>query len=570
MRSSSLVAFVAMIMVASLNAVASQSNTINNNLDDDSPESLEELLAWTETVTNTDWEWVLIRINNNNNNNSGIENADFWGAADPQVIVTALNATDIPVKFHQDRVLSQFTYDVQQGTNDPEWYEIGIVAFERGTVSQLEILLQDVDLLSSSDDLIRQVVDIPNVFDKWVEYLLSQDESTLNVSLRRTYTPIHTPAEQAAMNLTELLLDLEDGSIASLAYNKDLTNNSKAVLYFPGRSESFAHPNVLKMYQEMGYDFYTLDPRFCGRTRRFMNETTFRFAHSIENYDTYNEEIAFTLDFIRNTKNYTNILAHVHSTGALVALNYVMSVDEDPFDGYILNGPFLDWGLVGGSLSEAVLENADKLDLVGIDLVVTGTGLSLFHTRSWIVNRYNTTWRPLIRTHITAEWAQASTVVQQKITDTPTTDPITKQPVLLIASLGDNTIYAVEAQERMEHVAANYSEVIMTHNAHDVTASATQELNADATFEISNWIAEHFDTRATILQAGDGTTPPVNRPTESDTESDPAQTTGTEATADGDGISDGVSSGEASSDSGPHNTMLLYCFFCLVQLCWLR
>lgn len=461
----------------------------------DNNETLEQLLEWTRVVTEFDWEWVLIRINGAA---MGVENADLVGAADTQVVVTALDAGNPPIRLHGDRVLSRFDFGVQANTNEPEWYEIGMVAYQNGTVSQIEILLQDVDVLRNQQ-LIRATVDTPNEFDRWIDLpLLSQDGYSLNVSLWRSTTPIFTEEDQRNMNLTETLFQVgnDTDTLASLAYNTNPAND-KAVLYFPGRSESFGHPQVLQMYQDMGYDLYTLDPRWCGRTRRFLDEDTFRLGHSIENFDLYAQEIDLTLELIRNAKNYTQLLAHVHSTGTLVALNYVMMLKEDkqeePFDGYILNGPFLDWGHVGGTLSEAFVENAGTFQqYLGIELAEIGMGLSNFHTRSWITMRYNTTLRALIRTHITTDWAQAVTNVQNKILDTPLTDTITKKPVLLIASLGDNTILPSEAQERMPHVASNYTEIIMTHNSHDVTQSATPVLNDEAIADIRGWIETTF------------------------------------------------------------------------------
>lgn len=469
--------------------------------DNDNNESLEELLEFTKVVTEYDWEWVLIRINEAA---MGVENADLVGAADTQVIVTALEAGDPPIRLHRDRVLSRFDFGVQAHTNEPDWYEIGMVAYQIGTVSQIEILLQDMDLLRNME-LIRATVDIPTEYDRWIDVpLLVQDAYALNVSLWRSTTPVFTEDDQRHMNLTEVLFQVGNGTdetVASLAYNTN-PENDKAVLYFPGRSESFGHPQVLQMYQDMGYDLYTLDPRWCGRTRRFLDEDNFRFGHSIENFDLYAEEIDLTLEHIRSTKNYTQLLAHMHSTGTLVALNYVMMLkgdqQEEPFDGYILNGPFLDWGHVGGLLSEAFVENAATFQqFLGVELATVGRGLSSFHTRNWIKFRYNTTLRPLIRTHITTDWAQAATNVQNKILETPVSDPIAQNPVLMIASLGDNTILPSEAQKRMPHVASNYTEIIMTHNAHDVTQSATPALNDEAIADIGSWIVTNFGEAGT-------------------------------------------------------------------------
>jgi alpha-beta hydrolase superfamily lysophospholipase len=366
-------------------------------------------------------------------------------------------------------------------------FELGIVVYERGTATQLLVLLKDVDYLDEDQVLISTIVDLPIDYDTWVDYSLQEDSYTLNISLWRSFTPLFTPEDQAEMNLTEVLFDLDDGSIASLVY-KTKPGNDKAVLYFPGRADSFAHPHVLELYEAKGYDFYSLDPRYCGRTRRFMNNT--QYGHWIDDFDVYQEEIDLTLEFVKNQHNYSSIVANCHSTGALIALNYAMRLQEEnptqqePFDGYVLNGPFLDWGHVS-TVEELVLENAGMVEWL-VENPMEASGLSIFHTRFWIVNRFNTTWRPIIQAHVHAAWAQAATDVQTKLSSR--TSPVTRTPVLLIASLGDNTVHASESEDRMTLVASNYSTVILEHNSHDVTYCFTKELNDIAIDEISRWL----------------------------------------------------------------------------------
>ena len=373
-------------------------------------------------------------------------------------------------------------------------YELGMVAYERGTATSVNVQLKDLDALNMEEVLIDQSVDLAttvpeSLYDQWVDIELKDNNNdyALNISLWRSVTPIKTEEDQESMGLTEVLFDLEDGNVASLVYKTD-PSFDQAVLYFPGKSDSFAHPHVLDMYQSRGYDFYSLDPRYCGRTRRFMNDTL--FGHWIDDFDIYQEEIDMTMEFMLDSKNYSKIVTHVHSTGALMALNYAMQVQEkggdDPFDAYILNGPFLDWGHVGGDFYEFILENAGIADVLGMDNPSEGGGISTWHTRTWLLYRYNVTERPIIQTHLNADWAQAATSVQRKITSTD--NPITKNPVLLIASLGDDIILATESEDRMSFVASNYSTVILTNNAHDVTYSFTEKLNDDALAEISAWL----------------------------------------------------------------------------------
>jgi alpha-beta hydrolase superfamily lysophospholipase len=375
-----------------------------------------------------------------------------------------------------------------------------MVSYQKGSVSQLEVVLKDVDV-KYDDNLIKKTIDIPTDYDKWVDLSLSQDNYSSNISLWRSTTPVFTEEEHQNMNLQEKIFDLEDGSKAILSYSV-APSNEKAVLYFPGKEDAFTHPNVLRLYQEKGYDLFALDARFCGRARRFMDESDFRQSHSIANFDTYREEVALALDFIQSqNKTYTKPLAHAHSTGALVALNYAMLVDEEPFDGYVLNGPFLDWGRQS-TLNEFLLENAGFVSWFGIHNAKETGSLTKYHVDNWILHRFNTLDRPIISGHTTLEWAQASTNVQNKILNTPKSQPITATPVLLIASLGDVILTTSESEDRMPHIATNYSKVILDHQSHDVTYSTTPELCEEAIDLISDWLDNPAPTDFSSSSAG--------------------------------------------------------------------
>jgi Serine aminopeptidase, S33 len=311
------------------------------------------------TDGSVDWEWVLIRINRV----SGLENADWFGEAYPEISAQAAGYTSVDppiLEFSGDKTVSQYVFPVISD-HPGEFKSIGMVAYPAGTASRIEFVLKDLDGYTGffDDLLLAQAVDLnttlpESIWDQWVDVLLTEGDYHIDLSLWRSKTPVITSQQQEDMGLTEVLMNMEDGSVASLVYKTD-PSFEKAVLYFPGRSDSFVHPHVLEMYKELGYDLYSIDARYCGRARRFMNDTL--FGHYIDDFDTYDEEVEKTLAFMKEQKKYTKIVAHAHSTGALVALNYAMNVKNEPFDAYILNGPFLDWGHVGGPFYEFLLEH---------------------------------------------------------------------------------------------------------------------------------------------------------------------------------------------------------------------
>ena len=80
-------------------------------------QELAQMLEESAVVTTAfDWEWVLIRVNSVE---GSLGDADWFSAADAQVIVTALDAVGPPVTF--DKPLSLFESIVETSTNDPEW-----------------------------------------------------------------------------------------------------------------------------------------------------------------------------------------------------------------------------------------------------------------------------------------------------------------------------------------------------------------------------------------------------------------------------------------------------------------
>ena len=70
---------------------------------------------------------------------------------------------------------------------------------------------------------------------------------------------------------------------------------------------------------------------------------------------------------------------------------------------------------MGGDLNEFALEHAGALNWLGIETLSNADSLSSFHVKNWIINRWNTTGRPIWGLHVTTEWAQAATDVQNKI-----------------------------------------------------------------------------------------------------------------------------------------------------------
>jgi len=445
-----------------------------------------ELLAEQEKAIAVDWEWVLIKTNSVKNVPRGFLG---FGWADFYVTVDALVDGELPIDF--GALPSAYdNFQVKWDVENPTWDRVGIVAYAEGSADGLSVVLYDKNQFWGDTLLIDQEIALPATFDEWVDVTLEQDGIKLNLSLRRSSTPLFTADDLADMNLVEELFTLENGEIASLAYKIHAAANIKAVLYFPGRNDSFAHPHVLAAYESMGYDFYTLDCRKCGRVRRFIPDT--QYGHDSENFDEYREEIDLALDFIKGQKAYQSILTHCHSTGALIALNYAMLVGEEsaiePFDGWVLNAPFLEWGFTGSDIAKILLENAWLAQFfLGQDYIFRDSGLGQFHLTYWLTSRSDVIFaRPIITPFVTANWANAVTTMFNKVLARK--DPITNNPVLSITSLGDTVLRSEELVNRLKFIANDPEVVVLRFNRHDVTLSFTEEDNNNAISAIVTWL----------------------------------------------------------------------------------
>lgn len=184
---------------------------------------------------------------------------------------------------------------------------------------------------------------------------------------------------------------------------KQSPGNRKALLWLPGRNDSFFHTHLLDdLMYSFGYDIFALDFRRCGRAK-FSKDgvqlTPDLLAHDSHDFYEYYEEIDAALAYLKNpfprpvgeedkevtykrkkrSKNnknsksdteyatsrilqnggcgvqYENVIMYAHSTGALAAILYAGERHGIPgggggrwrgaIDGFIFNAPFWSWNL---------------------------------------------------------------------------------------------------------------------------------------------------------------------------------------------------------------------------------
>eukprot|EP00978_Attheya_sp_CCMP212_P017670 scaffold47334_cov43-Attheya_sp.AAC.4 len=450
------------------------------------PEGLEDLMVEQEKVKDFLWEWTLLRFNSVSPlPKEGIFKSDKM---DPFAEMRT-NGKVPPIYFGKN--INEHTTPVIWDAESPTWYGILWCAYEKGTASTVTVTLKDKNVLMKDTTLVKRVLAVPHVWDKWVDHDIKQDNIKISVSLYRSCTPLFTSEEQAAIGLTEVLFDLNSGEKASLAYRVDEAGaHKKAVFFFPGRSDSFTQPHVFASYWRRGYDFYTLDLRKCGRTRRFLKDP--HKANDVDSFDTYKEEIDMALDFMAKQKKYDSVVAMAHSTGAPVLINYIMLQKEKkkevPFSAYVMNSPFLDWGHVGGDLYEFALEHANWILKLDPDFIgIKGVGVDRYITAGWLLYRWNLTMRPILCSDLTAKWANAATRVHAKI-NARKGQPIITKPSLVLSSQSDIVLEHLETVNLAQNVFLNPNIVEFKRHGHDVFFSPFKEYNDLSIQELENFL----------------------------------------------------------------------------------
>mmetsp|Transcript_16337 Transcript_16337/g.25394 ORF Transcript_16337/g.25394 Transcript_16337/m.25394 type:complete len:449 (-) Transcript_16337:389-1735(-) len=446
-----------------------------------SEETKEYLLAEQEKVLGIEWEWIILKIKSLKN----LPKEFLWDKADAYVHVKA-NGTKPPIAF--DKSCNQYRFPVRENETNPEWDQLGQVAYVKGSAETINFTVKDDNSFTQDTLLLRKDVPIPTS-GEWEDVTIKEGEIELVVSMKWGDTPLKSAEDYKAMDLTEMVFDLKSGEKATLVY-KQVDGNKKAIVYFPGYFDSFAHPQVLDAFLSRGYDLYSCDPRGCGRARKYPEDP--KFGHSTDTFDNYEEELDMTLDKVKE-KDYDSVLAFCHSTGALVFANYyLLKSGETPFTGCIYNGPFLDWGHVGGDFNEFVLEHTKLIQVFKPDMIVSpGKGLGKWLFMIWLLYRFDFDDRPLIKPHLTGAWANAATMVQKDLAKLK--EPLLgSKPLLLLSSSGDDTLDHEESMDLIKQIASNPDVVQFKHNNHDVLMSRTKALNDEGLKALLNWL----DTKA--------------------------------------------------------------------------
>lgn len=179
-----------------------------------------------------------------------------------------------------------------------------------------------------------------------------------------------------------------------------------AVLYVHGFTDYFFQQHLAEHMSGLGYRFYALDLRKCGRSL-LPGQT----AHYVSDLQLYDAELDRALEIVRADTG-LDVLLMAHSTGGLVLplwLNRRHGADLG-VTGLALNSPWFDlqgpayYRSIGTAVIDGVGKLRGKTQLPGMELRTYGDSLHTSVAGEW---DYNLEWKPLGGFPVHLGWLRA-------------------------------------------------------------------------------------------------------------------------------------------------------------------
>lgn len=135
--------------------------------------------------------------------------------------------------------------------------------------------------------------------------------------------------------------DDEGRVVATLVRRRSPAPTGRAVLWLHGWADYFFQTHVADFFVALGYDFYALELRKCGRS--WLPHQTPHFCRSLAEYL---PELDRAAHIIRHEEGHDRLVVMAHSTSGLIASLWVHRRRSARLvDALILNSPFFDLNL---------------------------------------------------------------------------------------------------------------------------------------------------------------------------------------------------------------------------------
>jgi alpha-beta hydrolase superfamily lysophospholipase len=204
----------------------------------------------------------------------------------------------------------------------------------------------------------------------------------------------------------ELPDDDEGAVVATLVHRPSARPTGRAVLHVHGFSDYFFQTQYAEQLTALGYDFYGLDLRKCGRS--LLHHQTHNFCRSL---DEYHAELDAAAERIRERDGHTSLLLSGHSTGGLIVPLWLASRPDLPVEAVVLNSPWLDlqggWWLRTRTAGFALDQVGRREPYRIIPRGVSGLYVESLHRQYHGEWDFDLTWKPKDSIPVRAGWLRA-------------------------------------------------------------------------------------------------------------------------------------------------------------------
>lgn len=207
--------------------------------------------------------------------------------------------------------------------------------------------------------------------------------------------------------------DDEGPVVATLVRRRPCGPTRRAVLWVHGWSDYFFQTHVADFFAALGFDFYALDLRKCGRS--LLPHQTANFCRSLADYVPELDEAA---RIIRAEDGHDRLLVAAHSTGALItALWAHRRRAARVVDAMFFNSPFFDLNLPAlvkgpAGAAEWLGRHQPHRVLPKPSYPVYGHSLHSDHRGEW---SYDLAWKPIGGFPVRYGWLAAIRAGQRRL-----------------------------------------------------------------------------------------------------------------------------------------------------------
>ena len=203
-------------------------------------------------------------------------------------------------------------------------------------------------------------------------------------------------------------LQLKGNQVATLLRLPSQVRPRGAILYVHGFSDYFFQDHVAEHFEALGFDFYAIDLRRCGRSTRAGD-----LPHDVGDLSEYFEELDLAATLIQED-GHDRLILIGHSTGGLTTPLWLHARQGHPLIGQLVVGlilinPWFD--LVGSWFTRTIGTSLIKLIGRFAPRVQLGQGNGVYsmtlrrdHHGEW---DFNLLWKPMDNFPVRAGWLRA-------------------------------------------------------------------------------------------------------------------------------------------------------------------